>query len=532
MHRYGFLLCFCLAKAPSLHAQNPIIERLSLDSLGIEGNGISNSVSLSRDQRYFVFSSQADNLVAGDNNQAEDVFLRDRILGTTTRVSLTSAGLEAQGDSQEPRISLNGQFVVFTSTAEDLVPGDTNGTWDVFVRDLSSGQTEKISLGDQGQEGTGFSFQPSISEDGRFVSFVSFADNLVPGDSNGSIDLFLHDRLLATTVRISQGLGGQDSNGNSFGRISANGDFVVLESDASNLVAGDGNGFADIFVWERSTGGMERVNLGPGGVEADGLSFKAWLSSDGNWVCFSSYAGNLTALDSNPDADCFLFDRNSGALELVNRNTRGEQGNDYAAELTCSDDGRYVAFQSDADNLADGILDQWSNVFVRDRQSGVTVLANLNDSGEYGTSSSYVTFPVIDPSGGVVCFASTASNLVANDQNDVLDIFLRDLQTGGPELQISNLAAGSSALVEVEGATPSGLVTLAYSFQGQGPTPFVGGLLNLSLPVQTVAMQADGSGLASMSVPVPLALAGQEVWAQAVDHQSLMPSSSFYALIP
>jgi Tol biopolymer transport system component len=168
--------------------------RVSVASNGAQGNGDSFSSSISADGRYVAFHSIASNLVSGDTNGAWDVFVHDRQSGQTTRVSAASNGAQGNGDSESPSISADGRYVAFSSDASNLVSGDTNGAWDVFVHDRQSGQTTRVSAASNGAQGNGDSESPSISADGRYVAFSSDASNLVSGDTNGAWDVFVHDR--------------------------------------------------------------------------------------------------------------------------------------------------------------------------------------------------------------------------------------------------------------------------------------------------------------------------------------------------
>jgi Tol biopolymer transport system component len=224
-------------------------ERVSLGPNGIQGNDVSRDAALSADGRFVAFVSDADNLVPGDTNGTYDVFVRDRRTGTTKRVSLGSNGVQGNRDSFGAALSADGRFVGFDSSANNLVPSDTNDETDVFVRDRRTGTTARISLGPNGVQGNGGSGNPSLSADGRFVAFVSDADNLVPGDTNGRNDVFVRDRRTGATARVSLGSNGVQGNHDSFwAALSADGRFVGFESFASNLVQDDTNGQADVFV--------------------------------------------------------------------------------------------------------------------------------------------------------------------------------------------------------------------------------------------------------------------------------------------
>jgi Tol biopolymer transport system component len=169
--------------------------RVSVSSSGEQGNGESRFPSLSADGRYVAFESLASNLVPSDTNGTPDVFIHDRVTGQMTRVSVSSSGEEGNGNSSEASVSANGRYVAFHSSASNLVPGDTNGTWDVFVHDRVTGQTSRVSVSSSGEQGNGNSYEANISPDGRYVAFGSAASNLVPGDTNGTPDVFVHDRV-------------------------------------------------------------------------------------------------------------------------------------------------------------------------------------------------------------------------------------------------------------------------------------------------------------------------------------------------
>jgi Tol biopolymer transport system component len=197
-----------------------------------------------------VFESEADNLVPTDFNGATlDVFVRDMVTGQTRLVSLASDTSQGDSDSYWPSISDDGRFVAFNSNAANLVPGDTNGTWDIFVRDLRAGRTSRVSVSSTGVQGNDISYPPDISGDGRRVAFFSIASNLVPGDTNGTWDVFVHDRHTGRTVRASVRTGGAQANGASqLPSIDHHGERVAYESEATNLVAPDTNENTDAFL--------------------------------------------------------------------------------------------------------------------------------------------------------------------------------------------------------------------------------------------------------------------------------------------
>jgi Tol biopolymer transport system component len=293
--------------------------------------------------------------------------------GTTKRVSVGPNGRQSNDISWGPVLSADGRFAAFASKATNLVPGDTNNETDVFVRDRRTGKTERASVGPNGIQGNSppWSFSPgssALSADGRFVAFGSDATNLVPGDTNGEADVFVHDRRTRKTERVSVGPGGGQGNGESFSpSLSADGRFVAFQSYATNLVPGDTNNTSDVFVRDRRTSTTERVSVGPGGVQADGTSFDTELSADGRFVAFASDASNLVSDDTNGMNDVFVHDRQTRKTERVSVGQRSVQGNRGSIDPALSADGRVAAFYSSADNLVQGDTNSEADVFVHTR---------------------------------------------------------------------------------------------------------------------------------------------------------------------
>jgi Tol biopolymer transport system component len=312
-----------------------------------------------------AFESNATNLVDGDTNRGWDVFLRDRVAGTTELVSVATSGALGDGRSQDPHVSPNGRFVVFESLASNLVDGDTNGVWDVFVRDRSLGVTYRVSIGPGGVQSNGASRDPAISS-GRYVAYQSTADNLVSGDTNRRADIFLYDHRTNSSRRVNaptsgpQAIGGTSHNP----AISKNGRFVAFDSKARNLVRGDSNGTSDVFVRDMKTRTMERVSVGAGGRQANGASKDATLSENGRRVSFQSEASNLVSGDSNGGMDVFVHDRGDGRTIRASVRSNGKQstgGSSHDAAL--SGDGKFVAFESSATNLVRNDTNGFEDIF-------------------------------------------------------------------------------------------------------------------------------------------------------------------------
>ena len=280
-----------------------------------------NAVAISGDGRVVAFESAAVNLVAGDTNTLVDVFVYDRFTRTTSRVNVATGGTQAIGGASGGSgiaLSGNGQIVAFTSTATNLVAGDSNGIADIFVHDRATAVTTRVSVASNGAQGQGVGARrrPSLSADGRFVAFDSEMTNLVPGDTNATSDVFVHDRVTGQITRVSVATGGAQATGDSVGSLkpslSADGRFVAFISDALDLVTGDTNNYWDAFVHDRATGVTTRVSVQSGGGQAGGGdSFNVAISADGRYAAFDS-EGTVVPGDANGDRDVFVHDRDTG----------------------------------------------------------------------------------------------------------------------------------------------------------------------------------------------------------------------------
>ncbi len=409
---------------------NGSTERVSVGPSGAQGDGGSILPSISANGRFVAFIATADNLVPGDHNAQWDVFVRDRKTGSTRLISRGRGGVQGNGDTltqTSPAISAGGRFVAFASYASNLVAGDTNGSADIFVRDRATGTTERVSLRSGGGQAHGDSDYPAISADGRFVVFESLAADLVPGDTNGTYDVFIRDRKLGTTRRLSTGPG--DIQGDDYSRgpaISANGRFVSFYSRATNLVPGETNQTQNVFIRDRQTGTTEYVSVGPGGIQGGPFnSTLSAISADGRYVAFDSDAANLVPGDTNGRYDVFIRDRKAATTHRLSRASGGAQGNAQSFAPTISADGRFVAFASEATNLVPGDNNGAPDVFIRDRRTDTTRRLSIGPGGIQGNEYSFN--PAISADGRFVAFWSTASNLVSNDTNGVADVFVHIL---------------------------------------------------------------------------------------------------------
>ncbi len=361
---------------------------------------------------------------------------------TTIRVSVASSGVQADRDSFAAGLSANGRFVLINSQATDLVPGDTNERWDVLVHDRSSGVTERVSVSTGGAQAKatrdpwGGSTAGAISANGRYVVFQSDAPNLVPGDTNRLVDVFLRDRASGVTKRLSVGAHGQANGASGFAAISASGRYVAFQSMASNLVAHDTNRSVDVFIRDLATRKTSRVNVSSRGLQAKGPSESTQpaLSADGRFVAFESSATNLVPGDTNKLADVFVRDRRTGRTERVSVTSKGKQAgadrtNNGSNAPSISGDGRYVAFHSADSNLVPGDTNRTFDIFVHDRKTGRTTRISVSSAGRQANGESLGALSV-SADGRYVAFTSLASNLVPGDANDITDVFVRDLRAG------------------------------------------------------------------------------------------------------
>ncbi len=330
---------------------------------------------LDADGSHVAFTSRATNLVAGDGNRFSDVFVSVPDAGLV-RASVTPDGREADGASYDPDLSADGRLLVFTSRAANLVPGDTNDGEDVFVRNMVTGSIALVSAGRRGERADGDSSAPAISPDGRYVSFSSDASNLVAGDRNGREDVFRRDLATGRTklISVARGGGGGQNRQLAGGRaqvsdISRNGRFVVFESDATNLAGRDRNRSTDIFLRDNVRGSTRRVSVSTTNEEGGGASYLPTITPDGRYVAFASRADDLVAEEAK-GLDVFVRDVGRDTTVLADVTSRGRlRGREHAApppgRPSLSADGGTAAFASSASNLVGGDRNRVADVFLR-----------------------------------------------------------------------------------------------------------------------------------------------------------------------
>lgn len=459
-------ICACLATSGAAQAAGSSTTRVSVSSGGAQGNGFSfGPPSISQDGRYVAFSSSSSNLVAGDANgppntsDSDDVFVRDRQTSTTTCVSVSSLGARGNGPSHWATITPDGRYVAFLSAATNLVPNDTNGRYDAFVHDRLTGTTERVSMTSLGGESSGVETgQPSISDDGRYVAFASSATNLVAGDTNGAEDIFIRDRVAGTTTRMSPWQDGREGTGTYQARISGDGRYLVYGS-SERLVGTDTNTASDVYIKDLTTGTVELISQRDAGTVGSGGSFAGVPNTDGRFVAFFSNA-SLSPTDTDGGGeDAYLRDRQTGKTELLSV-TNLNEGDDYDFNDTLhfpsiSGDGRFVAFETSQSLVRQSFAFDYK-AYLRDRATGTTELLSMSSEAEVGDYNPFTEGVALSLDGRVAAFANESSNLVVGDTNSMTDVFVRDR---GPN-------EGRKLTIRSTGATDATVVVLKQDRSG------------------------------------------------------------------
>jgi Tol biopolymer transport system component len=433
-----------LCAAASAPAQNHVT-RVSVNSSGVAATWDADAPRLSGDGRWVAFSSPDPNLVANDTNWTDDVFVHDLWTGATVRMSVDSSGAEAKLGGYAPSISYDGRFVSFASCSNDLVPNDTNdsdplnGGVDVFLRDRDpdgngvydegNATTVRVSVDSNGAQTSGGGWANCVSGDGTRVAFVSYASDLVPGDLNQRADVFVHDLVTGATTRVDVDSNGAEANrgvADTLVVISRDGGVVLFSSASTNLVGGDLNHTWDAFVHDLASGVTERVSVASSGAEAGLDAWADALTADGSLVLFESNAVGLDPAFPGRGG-VYLRDRVAGTTKLVSTSTAGVAADGSCYDACISADGRHVAFR--AENVTNLLTDEGSaasvtQIVVKDLASGHLSLVSASVAGTYSDRWNHT--PTISDDGAVVAFASTSDDLVVGDVNGTMDVFVFD----------------------------------------------------------------------------------------------------------
>jgi Tol biopolymer transport system component len=418
-----------LPSAPSNAAIAEGTSRVSVAADGGEPNNISETdASFSADGRYVAFTSNASNLTSGDNNMYSDVYVRDRLLDTTTLVSVpAAAGASGDNDSSNASISADGRYVAFESQDTNLVSPPTT-TRDIYVRDLVAKTTRLVSVNPTGNEADGGSSFPQISADGSSVVFSSSAHDLVAGDTNSHDDIFVATLALhsVSLSLASVSTAGTQGDGNSiYATISATGRYVAFESMATNLTTLTTGAHEQVYLRDDVSGVTTMISEATALAGGDDDSLRPSISADGRRIAFQSFADNIVGGDTNTVVDVFLADLSSGHITRESGGSGAAQSDGASAEPIISADGRYVAFDSDADNLVPGDTNAFQDVFRIDTNTGVTVRLSTSNGGAQGNDYSIIS--AMSPDGQHVSFYSPATNLLDATPSNRVDEYVRDL---------------------------------------------------------------------------------------------------------
>lgn len=449
------ILVALLAASVTLSSYSQVTSKLSNGVGGAQANEYSRIARITPDGRYVVFHSLASNLVAGDTNNAEDVFLIDRVAGSIELISKSTTNQIGNSYSYHADISADGRFIVFGSGASNF-DTENNGVDDIFLRDRQLGTTTRLTRSYDGGAANNHSFESVISGDGGTIAFRSYASNLVPAD-NGVADVFVFSRSTNTIEKVSVSsseVSGEFTSG--IPELNHDGRFVTFESPSGNLVPDDSNGATDVFLRDLVLGTTERVSVGSAEEQGNGASTVSSISADGRFVCFVSHA-SFSPSDGDAILDVYVRDRQLGTTTLVSLNEASQKANNQCWRARISPNGQVVMFQSDATNLVPGDTNGFMDIFVKDLVSGRVSRESISSTGQQGNAESgdnaiNIDFDLSD-TGQDLVFTSMASNLTSPDSNGFRDAFHRSYQ-------LSPFSVSVNASNAVGGVQLTGTVTL------------------------------------------------------------------------
>ncbi len=440
--------------------------RISVPAVGPSANSAPSSApAVSADGARVAFVSAATGIVAGDTNGVADVFVRDLATRATQRASLTSSGGQSSGAASDPALSGDGRHVAFVSSASDLVAGDSNGVADVFVRDLVAGTTTRVSVTAAGAQSSGSSAEPAISADGRYVAFVSSASDLVAGDSNDVADVFVRDVVAGTTTRVSvTAAGAQVTGASSAPALSPSGDWVAFASTATTLVSGDSNGVADVFV-ARRTGGTVRRASAPDAVtrplqQSNGASGRpsvadpttGYLGSGDPIVAYESDANNLAGTDANgAGSDVFVTTYLFGtAARTVRLSASATVGHTAGIGLVDGGPGLVVSYARTGGSAPDEVVSVQRETPISTEALTVRTVSTTNQGT---TANGPSGEPAQSSDGRFVAFSSTAGDLAGGKAvSTVGDVYVkRSLDTAVSAIEPPRIGVGETRQLTIRG---------------------------------------------------------------------------------
>ncbi len=507
----GFIATCLFTLGPGANAQTCQTSVISNPPAGGWGDSQSLTGAMTPDGKIVVFSSGSTNLIVPDNNIQFDAFWLDRTTGLLLRISVSTAGVQANNNTDALGVSADGQVVLMPSNASNLVPGDNNNTGDIFVHDVPSATTTRVSVSSTGMEADQGAGLSSISGDGQLIVFESYSTNLVPGDTNATADIFLHDRSTGQTTRVSEGIGGgQADYGSIDPSISRDGRWIAYATLATNIVVPDSTGppDLDIVVLDRLSGITRRVTELPSGVQMSGNASEPRTSDDGRFISYTASATNLVP-GVGPGPQIYVWDALTGQTRLASVSNTGVPGTSDSRWSSISGDGRFVAFESFATNLGGGSA--LPRIIVHDMLLGTNRVVSVNDAG--ASANGWNKRASISGDGTHVSFTSMATNLVAGTPFPMNRTYVRSCAATPPvtyctpkvnslgclpAIAASGFSSGTSGsgfdvtCANVRNNKPGVLI---YSNGGRLALPFLGGYLCVggATPRRTIALHSGGN---------------------------------------
>lgn len=405
-----------------------VVANSSVNDMGVQANndtGVGSAgISMSGDGRYIAYRSYATNLVPGDVNGDSDIFVRDMMTGSISLASIGTDGSQPTSPSYAQLISNDGRYVYFASVGRATWAG-YNGALNSWVRDLVSNTTTLVSRTTLGNA-TSSAMPVAVTTNNRYFMFETSVSGVVPGDTNGLTDLFVRDLDLSTTTRVSVRTGGAQHTisglftSNGYGNsISDDGRYVLTQSNAPcDIVPDMDKASENLILRDNVANTTVLISYGPSGTPARAQSQD--MSEDGRYIVFFAPNSIFLSSDTNGVGDIYVYDRLMASFEIISRNSAGVLGNNYSVEGSISNDGRYVAFTSLASNLVSGDTNGQNDVFVRDRMTNTTVRQSVSATGAQGNGGS--SNPVISGDGNWVAFLTSATNLFPGDTNGHNDV--------------------------------------------------------------------------------------------------------------
>lgn len=426
------LLALALAGVSSVCAAQLQISRVTVNSFGEELNGKIDSSPRVSDSGDVMIRSYATNLVAHEVVAEQyNLFLKHQPTGAIEQINVATDGSPGNAHAMALGMSADGNYVVFSSAATNLVSQTLDYTGQVYLRDRVKNETILVSLGTDGRGGDGYSTDADVSDDGNFVVFRSSSTNLTAEPTNTNMSVFLYDRTANTTTLVSKTAAGFEPNGNSLQpQISGNGQMISYVSYATNLDSRDTDTKTDIYAYDRIKDSTELVTVSSDGLGSGNNSSGAMsMSYDGKLIAYHTYASNIFANDYNAQFDIGLRDLNQQTTTRISVTHDASEADKGSSFPSITADGRYIAYRSQATNLVENDTNGYTDGFVLDRQTGALKLASVGYTAELPNDYHVSQIPYLSANGRYFTFDSRASNMVLDDPNTSIDFFLVDYDT-------------------------------------------------------------------------------------------------------